>query len=324
MAACTFAFLSFDDLTPIPTMTDQAGGALLGCTYTFAADARPLSLPVGDAALPATDTTGPVTVLARPLDLGGRSFAPGARVEMDCVVITEAGDPLYLLRLDGQNLGLAGPRLPQPGQAITTLGARDLKAAAALLGFDGVLAGSMVETPEGSRPIESLAVGDMVFTTDHGPRPIRRAPFIRLSVPELIAHPQLRPIVVEAGTLGNQRALLVSPRQRLLTSGWRAELVFGRREAMVPAGALVDGSTVRRAPLTGPVSYYRPVFDAAERVICEGTVTECPRPGMGPSDDAGPFDSLFPGPETPAAAASPGTTSQTPLRPYQARRLRDH
>ncbi|SLN75709.1 Hint domain-containing protein [Roseisalinus antarcticus] len=134
--------------------------------------------------------------------------------------------------------------------------------------------GTLIATPRGLRPIEALAVGDLVVTRDHGLRPIRW-----ISANTVPAADKFAPVRLRAGTLpGQDRALLLSPQHRVLFHGYRAELLFGESEVLVAARHLVDGVAVTRARQED-VTYVHMLFDEHEIVYSEGVPTESFHPG---------------------------------------------
>ena len=133
--------------------------------------------------------------------------------------------------------------------------------------------GSRILTAEGEKAIEDLAAGDLVLTMDHGYQPIR---WIGSSIVE--GKGRFAPIVIEAGTLGNTRALRVSPQHRMLLSGWQAELLFDEPEVLVAAKMLVNDQTIR-AEDVDQVEYFHMLFDAHEIVYAEGAPSESFHPG---------------------------------------------
>lgn len=136
--------------------------------------------------------------------------------------------------------------------------------------------GTLIETPEGPRFIETLREGDLVTTLDSGPCPIRWTGAHRMAGTGPGA-----PVFIRAGTLGNLRDLFVSQNHRMLLSGARAELLFGQSEVLVAAKHLVNGTTIRIAP-RGEIEYHHFLLDRHEIVFAE----------------ACPSESLFPGNET--------------------------
>lgn len=140
-----------------------------------------------------------------------------------------------------------------------------------------VVRGTLVDTPSGPVAVEDIAPGDLVMTKDRGAVPVRWIGSRRLSAEELAADPSLRPVRIAAGALDGERPsrdLVVSPQHRVLVSGWRAELLFGEEEVLVPAKALVNGRTIRVDPPAGPTEYFHLMFDAHEVIFTEGAPTE--------------------------------------------------
>ena len=97
--------------------------------------------------------------------------------------------------------------------------------------------GTLVATPDGERAIETLAIGDLVLTNEGRAMPVRWVG--RQTVSTRFADPlRVLPIRVAAGALAENlpvRDLLVSPDHALLVDG-----------ILVQAGALVNGTTIRR------------------------------------------------------------------------------
>ncbi len=134
--------------------------------------------------------------------------------------------------------------------------------------------GTRIATPRGARPIETLRVGDMVVTRDHGLQPIRWIQSRTVPALDRFAPVRIRPGVVT----GLDRDLLVSPQHRMLFTGYRAELLFGESEVLVSAKHLIDGFAVTREA-GGMVTYIHMMFDEHEVVYAEGAATESFHPG---------------------------------------------
>jgi hypothetical protein len=137
--------------------------------------------------------------------------------------------------------------------------------------------GTLIETPFGPRPIDDLQAGDHVLTRDNGPQALRWISRTHVGAGRLTAEPNLAPVLIRAGALGPgmpARDMLVSPQHRFLLGGWRAELLFGQREVLVPARALVnDASVLVQTPADG-VDYVHLLFDSHEIVLSDGTPSE--------------------------------------------------
>ena len=135
------------------------------------------------------------------------------------------------------------------------------------------VAGTRILTPQGEVPVEQLRAGDLVFTQDDGPQPLRWVG--RRVVPALGDH---APISIAAGTFGPHRDLLLSPQHRILVCDGLAELLFGEPEVLVAAKDLVNDHTVRVRE-GGVVDYLHLMFDRHQVVFAEGLATESFLPG---------------------------------------------
>lgn len=133
--------------------------------------------------------------------------------------------------------------------------------------------GTWIETPEGPRAIETLESGDLVLTADTGPQPILWTGHTTVS-----ASADLAPIVISAGTLGNDRDLVVSPQHAILLDDWRAELLFGQDEVLVRAKDLLCMDGVYRKT-GGRVTYHHILLDAHNVVQSHGIWSETLYPG---------------------------------------------
>jgi hypothetical protein len=125
--------------------------------------------------------------------------------------------------------------------------------------------GTLIMTEHGERPIESLAIGDRVLTRDRELKPVRwigRRHYANTA----LSGREVLPVVVEAGALGDQlprRDLWVSPEHALYLDG-----------ALVPAGLLVNGVSIRTDESVKSVTYYHLEFDAQEVIVAEGAPAE--------------------------------------------------
>ncbi|MBI1418535.1 MAG: hypothetical protein GC146_15065 [Limimaricola sp.] len=134
--------------------------------------------------------------------------------------------------------------------------------------------GTRIATPQGARPVETLKVGDLVVTRDHGLRPVRWVGARTVPALDRFAPIRLRPGVVS----GLETDLLVSPQHRMLFTGYRAELLFGTSEVLVAAKHLVDGTSVT-VEAGGSVTYIHVMFDEHEIIYAEGAPSESFHPG---------------------------------------------
>lgn len=137
--------------------------------------------------------------------------------------------------------------------------------------------GTRLSTPEGQRAIEDLQAGDLVWTRDNGPQPIRWIGRRVIPAAMLERSPQLRPVVIRAGALGAgtpEADLVVSPQHRILVRSTIARRMFSTDEVLVAAKQLlqIDGVDVH-APGDG-VEYIHMLFDRHEVVHANGAEAE--------------------------------------------------
>jgi hypothetical protein len=135
------------------------------------------------------------------------------------------------------------------------------------------VAGTMIATPDGERPAETLVPGDLVLTQDDGPQPLRW-----IGTRQVAATGDFAPIHIRANTFGAHRDLLVSPLHRVLIRDNLAELLFGESEVLIAARDLLNDRSVRRRA-GGEVTYVHLLFDRHQVVFSEGLETESFLPG---------------------------------------------
>ena len=179
--------------------------------------------------------------------------------------------------------------------------------------------GTLILTDRGERPVEDLRPGDLVATRDHGMQPLRWIGMRRVR-----AEGRFAPVVIEAGTFGQHRRLVVSPQHRVLLSHWRAEVMFGEDEVLVAACDLVNDRSVR-VQAGGEVDYVHLLFDAHQIVFSEGLATESFLPGpmvLGDLEARVQAEvlTLFPGID-PETFQGYGPAARRPLRAFEARAL---
>lgn len=224
------------------------------------ATACPLSLAEGPEGL----------VLAATVEMAGLRWHQGTRAQVDPVP-GRAG--LVLIRLGGKAVGVATADPWVAGTAYHGDGPEEPEALAAYAGD------TLIDTPDGPRAAATLAAGDVVTTLANGSRPLRWVGRRRVSALEMLAHPGLRPVAFAPGTMGNDRALLVSPRKRLLIDDWRAAVYFGEDRVLVSASALVDDQAARQVLPADGVDYVVLLCDRHEILLAEGALSESFHPG---------------------------------------------
>lgn len=142
--------------------------------------------------------------------------------------------------------------------------------------------GTLIDTPNGPVPVETLRPGDMVLTRDSGPLPLRWVGRREVTPEMLRLQPNLHPIEIEQDVFGAgmpAERLTVSPNHRVMLSDWRVEMLFGDRSVLAAARFLVNtpGVTVAEAPRG--VGYNHLLFDRHEIVTANGMPCESLYPG---------------------------------------------
>ncbi len=128
------------------------------------------------------------------------------------------------------------------------------------------VAGTLIDTPAGAVPIESLAAGDVVLTAEGRAMPVRWLG--RTVVSRVFADPLLvLPVRIKAGALAENvpsRDLLVSPSHAIRVG-----------DVLVQASALVNGTSVVREQDVLPVfTYYHLELDTHALLLAEGAPAE--------------------------------------------------
>jgi Hint domain-containing protein len=190
-----------------------------------------------------------------------------------------------------------------------------------------VARGTKIETTTGPKPVETLEQGDLVVTMDGPPQHVRWVGSRKITSAEISADPSLRPIRFSVDALGKglpNQPLIVSPQHRVFLQDWRAQLMFGEEQVLVPAKSLVNDGTIRRDHDSDGVEYFHVLFDEHQIIFTDGLATE----------------SFFPAAYTLSELADPvreelfklfphlrkgseyGSSARPALRPWEARMLK--
>ncbi|WP_281955225.1 Hint domain-containing protein [Pseudophaeobacter arcticus] len=135
------------------------------------------------------------------------------------------------------------------------------------------VAGTLIRTPDGEVPVETLQPGDLVTTRDQGAQPLRW-----IGSRSVLAEGDFAPILIRAGCFGSHRDLWVSPQHRILLRDAYAELLFGEGEVLVAAKDLLNGGSISRQ-VGGEITYVHLLFDQHQVIYSEGLTTESFLPG---------------------------------------------
>jgi Ca2+-binding RTX toxin-like protein len=145
------------------------------------------------------------------------------------------------------------------------------------MGIPCFTGGTLIATPKGEVPVESLQVGDLVSTLDNGPQPIRWIGKRHLVKAGLQAAPHNKPVLIPSGILGNHSPLLVSPLHCMLLG-----TEYGlKTSAFVRAKHLVEVfGPIRIANGCRKVDYFHLLLDTHQILLSNGAASESFYPGF--------------------------------------------
>lgn len=132
----------------------------------------------------------------------------------------------------------------------------------------GIPSGASVLTLRGAVAVQDLQPGERIITRN-GARTLRAL------VQDIVS--DLDVVRIAPGALGHDRpevAMVLPADQALFLRDWRAQAIYGTREAMVPASRLVDGEFLR-ADRVAELSLFRLHFDGAEIIYVDGVELAC-------------------------------------------------
>jgi hypothetical protein len=217
-----------------------------------------LSTFSGGIATISEENPGPITITAaaplEPLDtftIGGQTYTfIGYNSDNSILIRLDnplGADPYYLLSNDdsftvGQEVTITQEAFPYC-----------------------LLAGSLIATPTGERPVEDIRIGDLVLTADGDAVPVRWVG--RQSFITMFAGPAGVPVLISAGALGDNvpsRDLCVSADHAILIDGY-----------LICAQALVNGTTITTmAEPPTQLDYYHLELDTHRIILANGTPVE--------------------------------------------------
>ena len=140
----------------------------------------------------------------------------------------------------------------------------------------GMVAGSLVETPQGWTRVEDLRAGARVMTYDGG---AQRVAAIRRGSPdrEIWAGPGAGLVRVPGGALDNCNDLMLLPEQPVLIHAQAAEAVLGAPAVLIRAAALTGFRGIHRILPGASVALIALEFARDEMVfVNSGTLLYCP------------------------------------------------
>jgi len=141
--------------------------------------------------------------------------------------------------------------------------------------------GTLILTPAGYRPIETLNAGDTIITSNNGSQTLRwignreidiKSPNLGDFAPVLIPANAIAPGVPSTD-------LFVSPNHRIVVKHAQCNLLFGQSEVLVSAKSLIGHNGIGRLGVSYGFRYFHMLFDQHEVITSNGLATESFHPG---------------------------------------------
>lgn len=290
--------------------TGTTGNNVVGTSTTLDAGASQLGFYITDDDDQLEDAyieTGTLSVLTNDLTIGGVTYPAGANIESEYQLVTDDVPPITFIvaRIgtgtsnSGNNLVVFTTSPISPGQTFTFSGVSD----GPVDPYDTICfaKGTLIATPTGDSAIEDLSEGDEIVT-EVGLDRILWIGSREFSALDLCNNRHLRPVCVTKNALGADRPnadLRLSPQHRVLLADWRAELLFGQDEVLVPIKSLIDDHAIMTDHAAQSVTYFHILLERHGLLKAQGIWAE----------------SLFPGEETAAILTSKQKAEINCLRP---------
>ncbi len=210
------------------------------------------------------------------LDLGGQHLAAGTEITPEIILATKSGPatgPGFDVVIG--RIGPQGPRMlfAPVGNGAAACGLQVTRADpchSRPLGRNRFARGTLIDTPHGAILVEELDPGDEVLTRDGDVQLVEWVGRRRHGALELLLDPSLRPVRIMTGALTGGRPgqdLLVSQDHRLLVDDWRAPVLFGEDEILVPARALLNNRNVLAECPAAGVEYFS-ILTEGDTMVC--------------------------------------------------------
>lgn len=154
-----------------------------------------------------------------------------------------------------------------------------LAALAAVAVSTGITAGTLVETANGWRTVESLRCGDAIHSFDGG-----LVRILGLDRNWLLPSDQAALLHIPGGAFDNCTDLMLAEDQHLLIDTLGDLALPDTLHALIPAAALVGFRGAKRVGLGQPIELLTPLFSQVEAVYANsGTLLHCPAITDGPA-----------------------------------------
>jgi hypothetical protein len=137
-------------------------------------------------------------------------------------------------------------------------------------------AGTLVETPDGDRRVEDLAIGDLVMTGSGAVRPIKWIGRRSFAGRFVLGRKDILPVCIKAGALGTnvpRRDLWISPHHAMYFERAYFEQAAGGG-VLIEAKDLINGTSIVQASYVNAVDYFHIELDTHDVILAEGALSE--------------------------------------------------
>ena len=144
------------------------------------------------------------------------------------------------------------------------------------------LPGTMILTPDGDRPIETIGPGDLVTTALGKAAQVRWREECTVDPFTLVRDPDLEPVVIAPGALGPgvpDRPLAVSKNHCLSITGSWSQLNMGADAVLLPAKHVPQAMRLKWNGATRSVTYHNVLLDMHDVVVANKAPAESLYPG---------------------------------------------
>ncbi len=139
------------------------------------------------------------------------------------------------------------------------------------------LPGTMIATPEGMRPVESLQAGDFVTVGKGKPAKVFWVSKTHFSYAQMLQNAALRPVCIQADSLAPgvpARDLWVSQQHRIALRGWQVEMLSASEAVFAHAKHLAAQPGIPGSEWRDGVTYVHLMFDRHHVVEANGAEAE--------------------------------------------------
>lgn len=141
----------------------------------------------------------------------------------------------------------------------------------------GLVAGTLVATAMGWRPVEAIAEGDLVLTFDRGMQPVRGVIRAINWDHDTECPKSLWPLKVPAGALGNRSDMTLLPEQSVMVESDTADMLFGDPFTLLNAADLDGFRGIERVHPEAEIDVIQLNFDDDEIIFANaGALVFCP------------------------------------------------